>query len=252
VILLIDIGNSRIKWATLSRGKLSPGKDARRPNGHDALVPHLEELWNHLKNPRTVVVSNVAGPAVAAVLSEWVKTRWQVKTLFVNAERFAFGITNGYTVPERFGPDRWAALIAARRLHDGAVCVIDAGTAVTIDVLGANGAHQGGLIIPGLTMMRHALLERTQDLSAATSAPAPSTITLLARDTRDGVEGGTLYTLVAVIDRVVSDVGTELGSTPTCIITGGDAAALLPLLADEYHHVPELVLQGLAVIAEKL
>jgi type III pantothenate kinase len=252
VILLIDIGNSRIKWASLSKGKLHPGDDIQRPEEPRALVSCAENHWKHLKKPSAVVVSNVAGPAFAAALNDWAISQWQVPVHFVIAEKSAFGIINAYTVPERFGPDRWAALIAARRRYDGAVCVVDAGTAVTIDVLGDNGAHQGGLIIPGLNMMRRALLDRTQDILAATIEPVRGGITLLARDTRDGVDGGTLYTLVAVIDRVVTDVGAELGSEPTCVITGGDAAALLPLLAGEYHYAPELVLEGLAVIAEKL
>jgi type III pantothenate kinase len=252
VKLLIDIGNSRIKWASLSRGKLQPGDDVPRPQEPNALAASCETLWDQLKKPRAVVVSNVAGPPFAAALSEWTETRWQLQPYFVVAEHAAFDVTNAYTVPERLGPDRWAALIAARRRYNGAVCVVDAGTAVTIDVLSATGAHQGGLIIPGLSMMRRALLERTQDIRAATVTPAHSNITLLARDTRDGVDGGTLYTLVAVIDRVIADIGMELDNEPSCLMTGGDAATLLPLLAGKYNHVPELVLEGLAVIAEKL
>jgi len=252
VIVLIDIGNSRIKWASLSKGKLHPGDDIQRPENPHALASCTEKHWEHLKKPRVMVVSNVAGPTFAAALSDWAIARWQVQAHFVIAERSAFGVTNAYHIPERLGADRWAALIAARRRYDGAVCIIDAGTAVTIDVLSAGGIHQGGLIIPGLNMMRRALFERTQDILAATIAPAHSSINLLARDTRDGVDGGTLYTLVAAIDRVVTDVGVELGSEPTRIMTGGDAAALLPLLGDEYHYLPELVLEGLAVIAENL
>jgi len=250
--LLIDIGNSRIKWATQTRGKLQHGEGAPRPAQDGDLTACAEQLWKEIKKPRAVVVSNVAGPAFAAKLSEWIEAYWEVQPRFVVAEQAAFGVTNAYTVPERLGPDRWAALIAARRRGDGAACIIDAGTAVTIDVLAADGAHQGGLIIPGLEMMRRALLERTQDIQPNATEPARGGSALLARDTRDGVDGGTLYTLVAVIDRVMADVSAELGGQPTRFITGGNAAALLPLLAGDYHHVPELVLEGLAVIAEKL
>jgi len=249
--LLIDIGNSRIKWATLVRGKLHPGGDAPCPADENAIAACAAQLWEDVKKPKVVVVSNVAGPAFAAKLSEWIEAYWEVLPLFVTAEQAAFGVSNAYTVPERLGPDRWAALIAAHRRNEGAACIVDAGTAVTIDVIAADGAHQGGLIIPGLDMMRRALLERTQAIQPNTAEPARGGSALLARDTRDGVDGGTLYTLVAVIDRVVADIGAELGGQPTRLITGGNAAALLPLLAGDYHHVPELVLEGLAVIAEK-
>lgn len=251
MILLIDIGNNRIKWAALTRGNLRPGGHTARPQDPGGFAACAAQLWEGLKKPKGIVISNVAGPAYADAVAAWLLERWQAQARFVIAERAAFGVTNAYTVPERLGPDRWAALIAARHRCEESACIVDAGTAVTIDVLAADGSHQGGLIIPGLHMMRRALLEHTQDILPATIAPSHGDITLLARDTRDGVDGGTLYTLVAVIDRVVADVGVELGNKPSRLLTGGDAPALLPLLAGEYRHVPELVLEGLAIIAEK-
>ena len=252
MILLVDVGNSRIKWATLFKGKLEHRGAAWREKDRDAIAADLEQLWRKLKKPGAVLVSNVAGPVYADALSAWALERWQVQPRFVVAERGAFNVTNAYSKPERLGADRWAALIAARRRVTGPACIIDAGTAVTIDVLTAQGSHQGGLIIPGLTMMRRALLEHTQVIPPAAAAPASGDITLLARDTQDGVDGGTLYALVAVIDRVVADIGTELGAEPTRIVAGGDADTLLPLLAGNYHHYPELVLEGLAIMAEDL
>jgi type III pantothenate kinase len=252
VILLVDVGNTRIKWATLLKGKLDHRGDASRAKDPGTLAEDLEQHWRKLKKPRAVLISNVAGPACAEALSTWISKRWQTQARFVTPEHSAFGVTNAYTAPERLGPDRWSALIAVRRHIRGSACVIDAGTAVTIDVLDAQGIHQGGLIIPGLAMMRRALLEQTEDILPAAAAPSSGDATLLARDTQNGVNGGTLYTLVAVIDRVIADIGTELDGTPACIITGGDAAVLIPLLTGDYHHYPELVLQGLGVIAEAL
>jgi type III pantothenate kinase len=251
VILLVDIGNSRIKWATWHKAKLDHRGDAPRGNDTDTIAADLEKHWRRIKKPNTVIASNVAGPDYAEALSAWTLEHWQIQPRFVVAQRHACDVTNAYTTPERLGADRWAALIAARRYADGAACVIDAGTAVTIDVLASRGLHQGGLIIPGLSMMRRALLEQTRDIPPAGATPATGDISLLARDTQNGVNGGTLYTLVAVIDRVVADIGTELGVPLTRIITGGDAATLLPLLAGNYHHYPDLVLQGLAIIAEE-
>ena len=251
VILLVDIGNSRIKWATWHKDKLDHRGDAWRGKDKESTAADLEQHWRKLKKPGAVLASNVAGPEYAEALSAWTLEHWQIQPRFVVAQRHACAVTNAYTTPERLGADRWAALIAARHYADGAACIVDAGTAVTIDVLASRGIHQGGLIIPGLSMMRRALLEQTQGILPAGATPATGDISLLARDTQNGVNGGTLYTLVAVIDRVVADIGTELGVPLTRIITGGDAAALLPLLAGHYHHYPDLVLQGLAIIAEE-
>lgn len=250
--LLIDIGNSRIKWAALHKGKMGPGDSHPRPESLDNLTDFADQTWGKIKKPRAVVVSNVAGPDYASALTAWTQEKWQVEPVFLTAEKAAFGVHNAYVVPERLGPDRWASLIAARSRHKAPLFIIDAGTAVTIDVMTADGVHQGGLIIPGLEMMRRALLERTQDLRAATIAPARSTNTLLARDTRDGIDGGTLYTLVAVIDRVVADISAEMGNTPVRIITGGNAGNLTGLLHGDFQHIPELVLEGLAVVAENI
>lgn len=251
MILLVDIGNSRVKWASLVKGRLEHHGNALRGKDQDAFVADLEQHWRKIKKPTAVLVSNVAGTAYADALAAWTVERWQVQARFIVAEHSAFDVTNAYSRPERLGADRWAAFIAARRHVRGPVCIIDAGTAVTIDVLNEQGVHQGGLIIPGLAMMRHALLAQTRGLIPATAAPASGDISLLARDTQDGINGGTLYALVAVIDRVVADVRTELNTELTRIITGGDADTLLPLLAGNYHHHPDLVLEGLAVIAEE-
>jgi len=252
VILLVDVGNSRIKWACLIKGKLEQHGSAPRDKDLDALGAVLEQHWRKIKKPGAVLISNVAGSAVADALAAWCQNRWKIQPRFIVAEYGACGVTNAYSHPERLGADRWAALIAAHHHFKGPVCIVDAGTAITIDVLNERGVHQGGLIIPGLAMMRRSLLEQTQDILPSTAEPAAGDISLLARDTHDGVNGGTLYALVAVIDRVVADVRTELGTDLTRVITGGDAETLLPLLAGHYHHHPELVLEGLAVIAEEL
>src|SRR3569832_603245 len=151
----------------------------------------------------------------------------------------------------------WQQYDAARGKNDSLrltteiiTCIVDAGTAITLDDLSTDGHHLGGLIMPGIELMRRSLLERSEGIRAATASPERGDITLLARDTQSGVDGGTLYAAVAAIDRVMQDVGTELGETLTRVITGGDAERLLTLLHGQYHHVPDLVLHGLAIIAE--
>ncbi|MDX1252263.1 MAG: type III pantothenate kinase [Gammaproteobacteria bacterium] len=249
-IFVVDAGNTFIKWASFEHDALKDTGRALRPE--DKFQAFADEAWAAIPAPERVIVANVAGPSFGDELAAWTDKTWQRRPEFVVAQRAACGVRNAYLEPHKLGVDRWAAMIAAHRLAQGAVCVISCGTAITLDVLTGNGEHQGGLIVPGLAMMRRALLEGTQgiaqNLTASGTVEQP---TLLARDTQGGVQGGTLYATVAVIDRVVADVSAELRTAMTCVITGGDAPTLLPLLAGRCHHEPELVLQGLAIIAGK-
>lgn len=250
MILLIDIGNSRVKWASLQRGKRAAGHSAPRPSESE-WEAFAAMAWGTLRAPKKILVCNVAGQNHAEALRAWTLQHWQVEPRFILAQAAACGVRNAYTVPERLGADRWVALIAARAHWKTALCVVDAGTAITLDVIDADGAHLGGLILPGIEMMRRSLLERSEGIRLAADTPAPGDISLLARDTRDGIDGGTLYAAVAAIDRIIADTGAALNLSLTRVITGGDAEIILPLLAGPYHHVPELVLDGLAVIAEE-
>lgn len=245
-ILVVDAGNSRIKWAILTGGMLGHAGQAARP-GED-FQAFAEQHWATLTPPVRILVANVAGSAFGKRLASWAKQAWDIETEFVAPQREACGIRNAYLAPHKLGVDRWVGMIAAHRHTKGPVCVIDCGTAITIDALTASGEHQGGLIIPGLTMMRRALLTDTQGIDSKMDDET-GCCAILARDTQGGVNGGTLYTVISVIDRVTTDLATELGNSMTCLITGGDAPTLLPLLAGRYRHEPRLVLQGLAIFA---
>ena len=244
-ILLVDVGNSRLKWAFAEGGKLEGQGSARYQLS--TLAQTLDSDWPHLARPDRVMVASVAGSVAQETLGTWVDAHWEVAAEFLVPCRASHGVTNAYTHPERLGADRWAALIAAHHRHEGPCCIVDCGTAITIDAVSGAGEHLGGLILPGLTMMRQALVENTQQIGPV----ARGNVSLLARNTEDGVTAGTLYTLVAAIDRIVADVATELGTTVSRIATGGDAAMLLPLLTGSWQHEPEIVLSGLALLAEK-
>jgi len=208
-------------------------------------------------------MSNVAGKALAAVMQEIMTASWAGRLVSkverankvapleiknVVAKSNAYGVRCAYENPAQLGADRWAALVAARHYGTGASCIIDCGTAMTVDVLTADGNHAGGIIIPGLGMMRDALYAGTDGVQEpAAESPASG---LLACDTAGAVEGGSLYAVVAFIDRVCADMEKELDEPMTCLLTGGDAPDILPLLNAEVEHEPTLVLQGLARVAE--
>ena len=206
--LLLDIGNTRIKWAWSAEERINMAEPLIRDSKSFKDLAPAE--WENAETPERVIVSNVAGAVFAKSVRTWVKRVWRIDTEFVMPAASACGVTNAYIHPERLGPDRWAALIAAHHLfRKSPVCILDCGSAVTIDALAADGRHMGGLIVPGLAMMERVLVSKTSGIKLE-NVPAPE-ISLLARDTETAVQGGTLYALVALIDRVFADLGQELG-----------------------------------------
>ncbi len=247
MILLLDAGNSRLKWAMLRNGLYEHGGVLEQTG--TAIKELASAAWSELDKPEYVFVANVAGEATRRALNSWIKRHWKLTPEYVLAEVEQFGIRNAYAEPERLGVDRWLALLAARDLFKGALCVIDCGTALTIDMLAHDNRHLGGLIIPGLTLMRDALIGRTETIRDQMQAASHEQVRLLGADTGSAVVGGTLYAQIAVIDRVLADLSAELGATMRCVLTGGDAPQLLPLLATHVHYEADLVLLGLARIA---
>lgn len=246
-ILLLDSGNTRLKWAWLTTAGLEqPGSAAQA--GLD-LHAHAQSVWSAFAVPTRIIVSNVTGDEFAARLSACTQQLWKLEPEFVHAQPRAFGVTNAYADPGTLGADRWVALIAAHRHTPGAVCVVDCGTAVTIDTLTAGGNHSGGVILPGLRLMQRALFEHTQKIISDDMNQATHPLTPFTRSTHAAVQNGTLYALTGAIEHATADAEAALDTTVTRIITGGDAARVLPHLAARYRHTPDLVLQGLAVIA---
>ena len=248
MILLVDIGNSRIKWA-LSDGATFQVQGVA-PHKETPVAEAFAAAWGMLIAPRRILVANVAGKVMVAALRNWVTAAWGLDVEFLVPRRKACGVTNAYIEPQRLGADRWAALIGAHARVPGNVCVIDCGSAVTLDALDAKGQHLGGLIIPGLAMMHSALIQNTGGISEQGVSKGDNKVSVLARDTQGAVTGGALYTLIAVIDRVTADLAADLQAPLMRVICGGDAERLLNLLAENYVHEPDLVLHGLAIIAE--
>ena len=156
-------------------------------------------------------------------------------------------MTNAYTLAGDLGVDRWAAIVGAHHGYPDAVCVVDCGTAITIDLVAASGEHCGGLILPGADMLQKSLLDNTAGIK---SPDVLQPAVLLAHGTRDAVNSGVLYLAAAAIDRIVTEMGVAAGETTGVVITGGDAERILPLLEVAAHHEPDLVLQGLAILSD--
>lgn len=244
MILLLDAGNSRLKWAVLRNGQFEHGGVLEHAD--IALKELATAAWGELDPPEAVWVANVAGEALRRTLNAWVKRRWKLTPEYPLATANAFGLQNAYAEPTRLGIDRWLALLAAREKNKGPFCVIDCGTALTIDVLSHDDRHLGGLIIPGVQLMRDALANRAEGIRERIETASHQQVSLLGSDTGSAVAGGSVYAAVAVIDRIYADLRTELGRRLCCILTGGDAPTLLPLLAFRAVYEEDLVLRGLA------
>jgi type III pantothenate kinase len=243
--LLIDAGNSRVKWAIYQSGTLDVGAPFAHTVG--VLGDRLNEAWDNLPPPKQAWLSNVGGGLLAEQIAAWMTVRWPTCAFVqVKLQRQACGVTTRYESPERLGVDRWLALVGARASVDGAVCVVDCGTAITLDAMDASGVHWGGLIAPGLQWMQQGIAQR---LPALTVAPS-SYQGLLATNTAAGVLSGTLHAALGLIERSVSDVGALLGTLPELILTGGDAETLRPHLRIPCRYSPHLVLEGLRLFAE--
>lgn len=247
MILLLDIGNTRVKWARWQEGSLSVGEPALyRGELPDSV---WSALWGMQPLPRRVVVASVAGAEIDASLAAWCRARWGISPEFVSAAIEACGVRNGYRHPAQLGVDRWLALIGAHHLQDFSaqhLCVVGCGTALTVDVLTADGHHLGGWIAPGLTLMRQQL---EVGAAAFTLGIAPAAgITGFGHETAEAVTAGTQRAAAGLVMQALPLAHDLLGSPPVCVLTGGDAATLLPLLQSAAHVVPDLVLHGLLTL----
>lgn len=241
-VLLVDIGNSRVKWGWGDAVGIRAGTPFATADLATALAVH----WRGLPPPAQVLVSNVGGAAAAATLQAWTQPHWQLTPVFARSVAAGFGVVNGYAAPETLGVDRWLALVAARGLHTGPVCVADCGTALTFDALDGQGRHLGGWIAPGLGLMRQALARGTAALPDITS----TAVTGLADNTRAGIAGGTLQAAAGLIEGGMRRVAEHSNAAPALLLTGGDAAAIAAVLAMPSVTQADLVLQGLQIIAQ--
>jgi type III pantothenate kinase len=242
MILLLDIGNTRIKWARLEGGKL--GRMDGRVHA-DEQLPQAIQAASEGPKPTRVVMCNVAGPLVSKSVSDFCQEHFQLNPEMLISSAECCGVKSGYVDPVRLGADRWAAVIGAFTRFGGPVCVMDAGTAITVDVVDKSGQHQGGLIAPGPQTMRRALADATAGLGNL----GEGELALLARDTRSAIWSGGWHTAAGFLERMHGLVGKELGPNTQFILTGGDGPRLNQLLPGKFTLVPELVLMGLAAVA---
>jgi type III pantothenate kinase len=243
MILAIDAGNSRVKWGWFDSA--TPGGGAWSSIATVSLIEfaatgdHVNPFSATHENPARIIVSNVAGEGAQQLIVNWTSV-FDAEPRWIRGEAAQCGVRNGYEQPDQLGPDRWAALIAARALEPGQDClVVNAGTATTVDVLTAAGEFSGGLILPGIDLMRFVLHEHTGRLPLRNGNYVAT-----PRNTVDAIETGCRHAQAGAIERM----HRALGSRSRCLVSGGGGPALIERLDLPCRYVENLVLEGLARI----
>ncbi|HET9864344.1 MAG TPA: type III pantothenate kinase [Steroidobacteraceae bacterium] len=249
-ILLVDIGNTRAKWAVLRGARLSKGRALPHRAGDAGLAALVR---NAPRDVSRVIAVCVAGARRERALAAAVRARFGLRAEFIRPARSAAGVRNGYREVWRLGADRWVAAIGAHHLAGARdALVVSIGTALTVDAVDGEGHHRGGAIVPGPRTMVDSLLSGTSGIrrrARGAHARGGSSRKLFAADTASALEAGAAFAAAAFVDRAVLEAGRVFGRRPLVLLTGGAARALAPYIKSAVKAVPDLVLRGLAVLA---
>lgn len=237
--LQLDVGNSSAKWRLVdggevgARGSFSAGDAASR----DALLgcaDSLEQIW----------VSSVAGAQAESELGDLLRQRWGVEPWFARTGARVGDLVNSYDDPARMGVDRWLVMLGARGRTRSRICVVDAGSALTIDLVAASGEHEGGYIIPGPGLMERALLLDTDRVRFAEDVDYSLEP---GRSTAEAVRHGIALAQAGAVAMALDAAGPE---RPALFFCGGAGETLQQLLNRGGDWVPDLVFEGLEIIAQ--
>lgn len=244
--LLIDIGNTRLKWVLMRDDIILAGGRWAHHGENNLALSQIAIT----ESPDQIIVSNVADNKFTSETDSWASDRFSLAVHHVNVPHKGDGIENAYTVAEDLGADRWATLVACHRLYSADVCIVDAGSALTIDLLTAKGVHLGGYILPGINSMRQALL---RDTSLQSELKADRNVTQEpGKSTLQGINNGSLLAICQTIESIVNTFDNETKQKIQCVLTGGDSNKLSANLSISHIIEPSLVLQGLAIIGQRL
>lgn len=236
--LLVDIGNTRIKYIVVENSQSIQAMQMRYVE-HQLLSELL--VSGAFVEVTEVIVANVQCNELAIELELWAAKR-EIRFLQVHSESYAYGVTSSYQQPEKLGVDRWLALIATQQLYPKYnTLIIDAGTAITVDLLADNGLHLGGWIMPGLQTMFDSLLGNTQKIFAEKeNLPQLS----FGTNSSECVNFGCWAMVVGAINNAITQAETIL-SLDKVIITGGNSEQIAEHMPNQFELIPELLFHGL-------
>jgi type III pantothenate kinase len=237
---LIDLGNTRAKWR---RADAPAGTVSALAHGEPRFLDDLAAALGPAQSGARAWLASVADPVLAeAVHGRLSDSGYDVERVRTRPE--ALGVRIAYAEPARLGVDRFLALLAAHARNDGPWLLVSVGSALTVDLLGADGVHAGGLIAPSPAHMRQALAERFPALAVEGGQLGD-----WAADTGDALASGALAAAAGLIERAHRLACARLGTTPTVLVSGGGAAPVRAALPFPSEGVEALVLDGLARLA---
>lgn len=255
-ILLLDAGNTRLKWALLD--DVPSPSHAQLPAGVAADLEWLdygaadyEQLaglpvhWQQWGAFAACYAVNVAGDAVGTRVQQLV-AHMGLQPIWLKASRCACSVENGYAPATSLGADRWASLVAVRQRTREAALVVSAGSALTVDALNSSGQFLGGLIVPGLQMMRTALADSTAQVGTQYGK-----VVRFPNTTADAVESGLIAAIIGAIDTMHSRLVTINPASTRIFVTGGDADTLKAYLPPDSILIPGLVLEGVYYLSRE-
>lgn len=239
-VLQIDLGNSGLKWRLVTDdGVHCRGvQESRERAGGELPVPDIR--------PGTVLVSSVAAQEIDQQLATQVRQQWSVEPWFARSEAETLGLRNSYMQPERMGVDRWLAMLGAWHPRKERVCVVDAGSALTIDIVAADGRHEGGYILPGVALMQRALRQDTQRVRFD---QPPAAMLEPGRSTAEAVGHGTALAQCGAVRLAIELASAGHGMPPQMVLSGGGGQVLGRLLGGEVQWRRDLVFEGLELAA---
>lgn len=241
--LLLDIGNSSVKWGVCQKDNSFESTGLFAYSGK-TFEQDIQKNLSILEKPSLVLVSNVAGNEVFNSLNTWVMEQWQQECWQPIVTKDYKCLKNSYQDTKQMGLDRWLSMIASWETYQSALCLVSCGTAMTIDLIGNDGNHKGGYILPGIELMQKALINNTVQINSDIKKN-PSIE--YARDTQTAINNGAFIASVSTINEVIDRFYKEQNVDITCIITGGMANSIQPLLKHSFYNEPNLVLKGLSI-----
>lgn len=258
MLLTIDAGNTRTKWAVFNANGVMQSYGACFNHALGAA-----DFSPSLLGYERVIISNVAGEQHAVSLTEKLSTS-AIPVRWMKASSEACGVVNLYAKPQTLGSDRWAAIISAWHRQQTPCVVVNAGTAVTIDAINVktqptshdrSGAFIGGLILPGLSLMQQSLGLATAQLPTVSLEPSFTAQThpnIFATNTLEAIQSGALHAIIGAIILMAHELHSLSQQSPTIIISGGNAKTIYDNLVGRVTNqvliVDNLVLQGLCLL----
>ena len=234
MILQIDVGNSQTKW------RLVDGTEIRsRGSQHTQSLLDGPLILGDINTPSSAQLCSVADSSIELRIGCQITDQYGIRVQIAKVSPRVGQVTCGYQEPKSLGIDRWLAIVAAYHQDRCASLVVDVGSAMTIDLIGPDGQHQGGYILPGIQLMRQSLWRGTDQVKV--DAIAVTNVLVPGMHTADAVNKGCLLAAVAAVEKLASEYPAAI------VVTGGDALALIDTLSLKAKHSPDLVLEGLSV-----